>query len=110
MTAAEIASELGNAHLCDILAPLIYHCIPHDILATLQTHFHNLIRKDLDAQGPEVTNLRLPDLVVLTELKEPLMWFPLKPSALQRVRVSRAPLIHGGSWLINDGVGLYVPA
>jgi hypothetical protein len=88
MTAAEIAAELGYTDLCAVLAPFVYHCIPHDMLATLQTHFHDLIRKDLSGWECKIVDLRLPDLVVLTELKEPLMWFPLKPSALSRVRVS----------------------
>ncbi|OKL58457.1 hypothetical protein UA08_06368 [Talaromyces atroroseus] len=86
MTAAEIAYELGYTHLRAILAPIVYHCIPHDVLTTLQMHFRNLIRKDLYGQSGEIASLRLPDLIVLTELKEPLMWFPLKPNPLRRSR------------------------
>jgi hypothetical protein len=88
MSAAEMASELGYTNLSTVLAPIIYHCIPHDVLAILQTHFHSLIRKDFYGKEREIADLRLPDIVVLTELEEPLMWFPLKPSALTRLRVS----------------------
>lgn len=88
MTAAEIARDLGFSDLCNVLAPVIYHCVPSSVLATLQTHFHNLIRFHLRASTEEIANLRLPDLVVLTELKVPTMWFPLKSRSLNRVRVS----------------------
>lgn len=88
MTAAEIASELGYTYLCGILAPFVYQCIPHHVLASLEKQFHNLIRKDLQRQRCRIADFRLPDLVLLTELKEPLMWFPLKASPLNGVRVS----------------------
>lgn len=82
MTAADIAREIGYTEVLEILAPRIYHTIPHDVLATLRTHFHSLICEDVN----ETSHLRLPDLDVLTELKEPLMWFPLKPSPPNRIR------------------------
>ncbi|GAM42493.1 hypothetical protein TCE0_044r16524 [Talaromyces pinophilus] len=86
MTVAEIARELGYTHFCGILAPFVYQCIPHRVLASLQKDFHNLIRKDLQKQKCRIADFRLPDLVVLTEMKEPLMWFPLKPSPVKGVR------------------------
>jgi hypothetical protein len=85
MTVAEIARELGYTHFCGILAPFVYQCIPHRVLASLQKDFHNLIRKDLQKQKCRIADFRLPDLVVLTEMKEPLMWFPLKPSPVKGV-------------------------
>jgi hypothetical protein len=88
MTAAEIARELGFTDLYDILAPVIYHCVPNAVLATLQTHFHDLIRFDLRGAAQELATLRLPDLVVLTELRMPMMWFPLKSRRLNGIRVS----------------------
>ena len=88
MTAAEIARDSGFSDLYNVLAPVIYHCVPSTVLATLQTHFHGLIRFHLGASSDELTNLRLPDLVVLTELRVPMMWFPLKSRGLDRVRVS----------------------
>jgi hypothetical protein len=88
MTAAEIARELGFTDLYDILAPIIYHCVPSAVLAMLQTHFHDLIRFDLRGATQELATLRLPDLVVLTELRMPMMWFPLKSRRLNGVRVS----------------------
>jgi hypothetical protein len=88
MTAAEIARDSGFTELYNVLAPVIYHCIPSAVLATLQTRFHERIRLDLRDSTGELANLRLPDLVVLTELKEPMMWFPLKPRGVNGVRVS----------------------
>jgi hypothetical protein len=88
MTAAEIARDSGFTHLYNALAPVIHHCVPSAVLATLQTRFHDLIRVDLRESTQELANLRLPDLVVLTELKVPIMWFPLKPRGSNRVRVS----------------------
>jgi hypothetical protein len=88
MTAAEIARDSGFTDLYNVLAPVIYHCVPSTVLATLQTRFHDLIRFDFHESTHELANLRLPDLVVLTELKVPMMWFPLKPRGLNRVRVS----------------------
>jgi hypothetical protein len=88
MTAAEIARELGFTDLYDVLAPVIYHCVPSTVLAMLQTHFHDLIRFDLRGATQELATLRLPDLAVLTELKMPMMWFPLKSRKLNGLRVS----------------------
>lgn len=88
MTAAEIARDSGFSDLYNVLAPVIYHCVPSGVLAALQTHFHDLIRFHLRASTEKLANLRLPDLVVLTELKVPMMWFPLKSRSLNRVRVS----------------------
>lgn len=93
MTAAEIARELGFTDLYDILAPIIYHCVPSAVLAMLQTHFHDLIRFDLRGATQELTTLRLPELVVLTELRMPMMWFPLKSRRLNGVRVSSLCLL-----------------
>jgi hypothetical protein len=95
MTASEIARNLGYTNLDAILAPIIYHCVPHPVLATLQTHFHDLIRDDLHTLAHEVADLRFPDLVVLTELRIPLMWFPLKPRGLKKVRVSCVSVLQG---------------
>ncbi|PVH97328.1 hypothetical protein DM02DRAFT_730649 [Periconia macrospinosa] len=74
LTAAEIARENGYLHLIDILAPVIYYPVPHSTLARLQALFHEMIRAD--SRG--VSNLVLPELVTLTELRIPEMWFPLK--------------------------------
>jgi hypothetical protein len=79
MTAIEMATALGRQDLFAILSPEILYHVPHSILATLQTHFHNLIRNNLATKTHELAVLRLPDLAVLTELEIPIMWFPLKP-------------------------------
>lgn len=79
LTATEIARVMGHLHLTDILAPVIYHPVPHSTLARLQALFHEMIRAD----SREVSNLVLPELVTLTELRVPEMWFPLKHKTAQ---------------------------
>ena len=74
LTAAEIAAKCGYSHLAQVLAPVIHHPIPHDILAGLQALFHAMIREDYK----KASDLVLPQLVSLTELKVPEMWFPLE--------------------------------
>ena len=78
MTALEIAMAIGRWELVDLLNSEILYPISHTILKTLQIHFHNLIRSSLSARPNELAVLRLPDLLVLTELEVPMMWFPLK--------------------------------
>ena len=78
MTALEIATAIGRWELVDLLNSEILYPISHTILTTLQIHFHNLIRSNLSARPNELAVLRLPDLLVLTELEIPIMWFPLK--------------------------------
>ncbi|KAF6219811.1 hypothetical protein HO133_003636 [Letharia lupina] len=78
MTALEIAMAIGRWELVDVLNSEILYPISHPILTTLQIHFHNLIRSNLSARPNELAALRLPDLLVLTELELPMMWFPLK--------------------------------
>ena len=78
MTALEIATAIGRWELVDLLNLEVFHPRSHSILTTLQTHFHNLIRSNLSARPNELAVLRLPDLLVLTELEVPMMWFPLK--------------------------------
>ena len=78
MTAVEMAMAIGRWELVDVLNSEILYSISHSILTTLQTHFHNLIRSNLYARPYELAALRLPDLLVLTELELPMMWFPLK--------------------------------
>lgn len=85
MTAHEMAKHIGYAHLDDLLAPIIHHSLPPEILHNLQEKFHGLIREDLgrkDAKG-----LRLPVLEVLVELVVPMMWFPLMEVKGGKVRV-----------------------
>jgi hypothetical protein len=59
--------------------------VPSKALEILQNRFHDLIRDQL---GHEVTSehLYLPELVPLTELEIPEMWFPLRSNS-QTLRV-----------------------
>ncbi len=78
MTALEIAMAIGRWELVEVLNAEILYPISSPILTTLQTHFHNLMRSNLSARPNELAALRLPDLIVLTEMELPMMWFPLK--------------------------------
>jgi hypothetical protein len=53
---------------------VIYHTVPHQTLARLQSLFYEIIRADLRGN---MAHLVLPDLVALTELRVPEMWFPV---------------------------------
>jgi hypothetical protein len=74
ITAADIARYSKHIDLVGILAPVIYHPVPHETLARLESQFHDIIRADL---GVRMARFVLPDLVALTELKVPEMWFPV---------------------------------
>ncbi|PQE12468.1 ubiquitin-conjugating enzyme family protein [Rutstroemia sp. NJR-2017a BBW] len=78
MTALEIAQHLGATHLESVLAPVIYHAVPNNVLSRVQERFHGLVREDLGRRAAK--GLRLPELEVLGELRVPLMWFPLRQS------------------------------
>lgn len=77
LTPAAIARELGYSHLFDILAPVMRHYIPANDLINLQSHFHDLIRQDMEGIV-KMHHHWLPELSVLTELERPEMWFPVK--------------------------------
>ena len=71
-----MAQQLGYSHMFDILSPVIRHNIPARTLDSLQQKFHDLIARDLEG-WPEQKYLRFPELVVLTELELPAMFFPI---------------------------------
>jgi hypothetical protein len=96
MTALEIAQHLGATHLESVLAPVIYHAVPNNVLSRLQERFHGLVREDLGRRAAK--GLRLPELEVLGELRVPLMWFPLRQSqGGGGVRVCLLVLVPGSS-------------
>jgi hypothetical protein len=76
MTPVEMARALGFSGLSEILSPVIRHNIPARTLNTLESNFHDIIRGDL-GDSVTKTHLRLPELIVLTELKVPFMQFLL---------------------------------
>ena len=75
MTAAEIAQSMGYSDLFDALAPIVCHSLPPTVQDRLQSQLHWLL-KDL-VRDHSVLQLRLPELSVLTELENPVMWFPV---------------------------------
>ncbi|EAW21388.1 uncharacterized protein NFIA_065520 [Aspergillus fischeri NRRL 181] len=80
LTAVEIARELGYSDLWEILTPVIRHFVPARVLMDLEQKFHELIHAEL-AGLAHLKYLRLPQLVVLTELENPQMWFPIQPQS-----------------------------
>lgn len=82
MTAAEIAREMGYQDLLDILAPVVRHCLPAETLRHLQQQLHGLL-KDLISNDSLLLQLQLPELVVLTELENPVMWFPVYSAGIR---------------------------
>ena len=78
---------MGHLHLVAILAPVIYHPVPHKTLARLEERFHEMIRGDYE----QVFNLVLPELEALTELKVPEMWFPLQHKSARACQIVGSP-------------------
>lgn len=77
LTPLELAQELGYESLYNILSPIIRQPVPAKTLEVLQEKFHVHITDDL-GDRVEKEHIRLPVLEVLTELKFPQMWFPVK--------------------------------
>lgn len=91
MTPVEMARYLGYSHMYDILSPVIRHNLPAWTLEALQAKFHGIIRGELEDEV-ESLRLRLPELVPLTELEVPEMWFPLGRSSKNDLKVGSPKL------------------
>ena len=98
ITAADIAQDSKHADLADMLAPVLYHSVPPQTLARLESQFHEMIKADL---GERAAHLVLPDLVALTELKVPEMWFPVGEQG-----ESKKPVVSRGKRCCDLGVQL----
>lgn len=81
LTALELAKVMGHVHMYDVLRPVICRSIPHDILQSVQKHFHNLISDQLGDKKIKKECIRLPLLEPLTESADGIMWFPLSRHA-----------------------------
>jgi hypothetical protein len=68
----DIAQRLGHEELVEALTPDLKRRSPPDILEQIQIHFHATIRARAEALV-EREALRLPELSVLRELKQPVM-------------------------------------
>lgn len=78
LTPIEMARELGYAHLYHLLMPVIKHNVPAKVLESLQSQFHEIIKGDVKDLVDD-QHIRVPELVLLTELEIPEMWLPLNP-------------------------------
>jgi hypothetical protein len=74
---------MGFLQLTRILAPIILHPLPPVTVDKLQTQLHRLIKSLIDDET-FVIRLRLPVLTVLTELEDPIMWFPVFQNGVKR--------------------------
>lgn len=106
VSAVEIARKREYLNLTDILAPVIYHPVPYSTLARLQGLFHQMIRTDLK----EVSGLVLPELVALTELRKPEMWFPLRRETAKDQSVVRFQYSMKRTRETNSNAGLSLSA
>ncbi|TXK40345.1 ankyrin repeat domain-containing protein [Nonomuraea sp. C10] len=74
--AVDVARRKGHRHLVEPLTPAILHPVPEGTLATIQRHFHGLIRQRAE-DLVTLHRLRLPELEPLTEQADPSCWFPV---------------------------------
>ncbi|KAI1177870.1 hypothetical protein F4777DRAFT_167691 [Nemania sp. FL0916] len=77
MTALELAYNLEETDLQDVLCPIIRNTVPTDILTRLQRNFHSLIQQQME-DLVDVSKLYLPLLEPLTELHTSAVWFPIR--------------------------------
>ncbi|WP_073480895.1 ankyrin repeat domain-containing protein [Streptoalloteichus hindustanus] len=72
----DLAARRGHAHLIDLLRPAPAHPVADDVLAALEQRLHQLVTSRM-AEFRITRVLRLPQVAPLTELVEPVMWFPV---------------------------------
>lgn len=78
---------MGYHEIYTALCPIIRHPVPADVLARLQDQLHTLLRTIIN-DSILAAVLWFPELSVLTELKAPLLRFPVYRSGnLQWVRI-----------------------
>ncbi len=87
----DIARKKAHQHLIELLEPVYKIYVSQETLASIQKHFHAIIRGRTD-DLVEKSGLRLPELEPLLELEQPQMWFPI-------------PGMYGGFsyWLNGEG-------
>ena len=74
--AIDIALRKGRQELVRLLNPIYYYNIQLESLSKIQKHFHEVIIGRINVL-PNWKSLRLPELEVLLEIKDPSMWFPV---------------------------------
>ncbi|KAI0873246.1 hypothetical protein GGS24DRAFT_517778 [Hypoxylon argillaceum] len=77
MTPLELAYDLEETDLEDVLCPVIRNPVPVEILAQLQQSFHDLIERQI-VDLADLSKLYLPLLEPLTELYMSAVWFPIQ--------------------------------
>lgn len=74
--AVDIAERKGHTQFVSLLTPVLQREVAPDVLQAIQDHFHAVIRERM-SEFNITTELRLPELEPLLELKHPTMWFPV---------------------------------
>ncbi|KAI3320736.1 hypothetical protein HD806DRAFT_506039 [Xylariaceae sp. AK1471] len=77
LTPLELAYDLEERDLQEVLCPVIRNPVPTEILAQLQQSFHDLIQRQVD-DLVDISRLYLPLLEPLTELHMSAVWFPIR--------------------------------
>ena len=90
-TAADIARRKSHQRLIKLLDPAYKIYVPQETLASIQKHFHAIIRNRA-SDVIEQFSLRLPELEPLIEIEKPQMWFTV-------------PGMYGGFHYWLDGEG-----
>jgi hypothetical protein len=70
----DIALRKGRQELISLLTPIYCHSLDLESLSKIQKHFHEVIIGRISGL-PNWNSLRLPELEVLLEIKDPNMWF-----------------------------------
>ncbi|KAJ2989685.1 hypothetical protein NUW58_g3340 [Xylaria curta] len=77
ITALELAYDLEETDLQDVLCPVIRNSVPAGTLAQVQKSFHELIQRQVYGLV-DASRLYLPLLEPLTELHMSAIWFPIR--------------------------------
>lgn len=72
----DIARIKAHDQLIELLEPVYKIYVPYETLASIQKHFHAIIRGRVN-DLVEKSGLRLPELEPLLEMEQPRMWFPV---------------------------------
>ncbi|KAJ7437391.1 hypothetical protein FB451DRAFT_1305653 [Mycena latifolia] len=86
-TPLDLARGARHTHLYEILAPVIRHPLPSKTILKLEESLHNIIRAECESNGDDIERMRksatrYPEVIVLTEMVIPLIWFPINEEAV----------------------------
>jgi hypothetical protein len=74
-TPLDVAKKFGWAHLYSLLMPVVHHTLPASVLVGLQKQLNEVFAK---AFPSAMEHFRVPQVEILTELKDPQLLVPLE--------------------------------